>query len=190
MECWGANDRGQADAPGGTFEQIAAGTGFSCGVRSDDAVECWGVDRPVSEDQILAVMGRIEGATDLRLGSFKTVSIGSRHSCGIRADDTIECWGVGHGGLLNAPSGGFSSVSAARNHSCGVHTNGTVECWGLDYPGLLNAPGGQFTTVSASPSHSCAIRTNGRVECWGTVRPAPEGVTLAQQGDSRRPSSG
>ena len=114
-------------------------------------------------------------------GRFSAVAAGSRHTCALRTDGTVECWGLDHAGLLDAPSGGFSSVSASRNHTCAVRTDGTVECWGLDYAGLLDAPDGQFTAVSASPGHSCAIRTGGILECWGTFRPPPEGVTLVER---------
>ena len=40
--CWGNNDRGQADAPGGVFGSVSAGGGHSCGVREDGTAVCWG----------------------------------------------------------------------------------------------------------------------------------------------------
>jgi hypothetical protein len=48
--CWGGdNDAGQSNAPSGTFVAISAGgiesetdSGFSCGVRDDGTITCWG----------------------------------------------------------------------------------------------------------------------------------------------------
>ena len=62
--------------------------------------------------------------------TFAWVSAGNRHSCGVRTNGMVTCWGTLFGGQLDAPSGSFTEVSAGRWHSCGVRTNGTVTCWG------------------------------------------------------------
>lgn len=40
--CWGDNGVGQLDAPEDQFLQIASGDYFTCGVRADGRVKCWG----------------------------------------------------------------------------------------------------------------------------------------------------
>ena len=55
---------------------------------------------------------------------------GRFHSCGLRTDGTITCWGSDIEGQLNAPAGQFSAVSAGGFHSCGLRTDGTITCWG------------------------------------------------------------
>ena len=40
--CWGNNDHGRADPPGGVFVSLDAGGDISCGVRPDQSIECWG----------------------------------------------------------------------------------------------------------------------------------------------------
>ena len=42
----------------------------------------------------IACWGRnVGGKADAPSGTFKTVSAGGGHSCGLRTDDTITCWG-------------------------------------------------------------------------------------------------
>jgi hypothetical protein len=42
VECWGADIRGSAAAPAGSFRAVGAGTFHGCALRTDRAVECWG----------------------------------------------------------------------------------------------------------------------------------------------------
>ena len=44
------------------------------------------------------------GQTDAQSGTFKTVTAGSKHSCAVRTDDTITCWGSNDDGETDAPS--------------------------------------------------------------------------------------
>ena len=44
VTCWGDNWAGQATPPGGSFTQVSAGGGHSCGLRSDGSVICWGIN--------------------------------------------------------------------------------------------------------------------------------------------------
>ena len=108
-----------------------------------------------------------DAVTDLLDEIFTQVSTGREHSCAIKTDGTVECWGYFGSGARYAPSGVFTQVSAGRDHNCGVKTDGTVECWG-SLPRLATPPDGIFTQVSAGWSHTCGIRTDGSVECWGS----------------------
>ncbi len=71
------------------------------------------------------------------------VSAGFSHSCGVRSDGSLWCWGAnGYGQLGNGTTGGQSiptrvgdaaswvGVSAGFSHSCGVRSDGSLWCWG------------------------------------------------------------
>ena len=105
-------------------------------------------------------------------GRYSAVTAGLAHSCGVRTDGTITCWGEIRFGKLDVPDGQFSAVTAGTLHSCGLRTNGTITCWGEHGPGQPNygctpAPSGQFSAVSAGELHSCGLRTDGTITCWG-----------------------
>ena len=163
VQCWGRNDAGEADPPGGTFLQISAGAHFTCGVRTDNTAACWGFNSL--------------GQASPPQGTFKQVSAATIHACGVRTDGTVSCWGANHQGQGNAPSGTFTQVSAAgvpssanytgRHHTCGLRSDSTISCWGDNLFGQTDAPSGTYVQVSASEDHSCALRTDGAVVCWG-----------------------
>ena len=75
-------------------------------------------------------------------GTWALVSLGF-HTCGIKSDGTLWCWGNNSYGQLgdnsttqrNVPtaiSGGglWSDVDIAAYHSCGIKTDNSVWCWG------------------------------------------------------------
>src|SRR5438477_6954958 len=62
--------------------------------------------------------------------TFKAVSAGLYHNCGIKSNDVILCWGDNGYGQSVAPAGTFKSVSAVGQHSCALHTTDTIQCWG------------------------------------------------------------
>ena len=76
--------------------------------------------------------------------TFKAVSAGGLHSCGLRTDNTIVCWGYNNGGQTDAPSGTFQAVSAGGLHSCGLRNDNTVACWGSNWEGQANGPVAQL----------------------------------------------
>jgi hypothetical protein len=117
--------------------------------------------------------GAAEASTGFEAGQF---SAGGAHSCAIRADGSLVCWGDDSKGQLDGiPQGEFTAVSAGGAHSCAIRVDGTLACWGDDSKGQLEGiPTGTFTAVSAGGAHTCAIRTaddgdddGGPVVCWG-----------------------
>ena len=111
------------------------------------------------------------------------ISAGVWHSCGLRSDATITCWGYNSEGQSEAPGGVYSAVSAGGYHSCGLRTDGTVTCWGHNDDGQTEAPGGVYSAVSAGGWHSCGLRSDGTITCWGNNNlgqtEAPGGVYSA-----------
>lgn len=164
IHCWGIEDLSNLDygqvrnTPRDSgFELLAVGGNFSC-AQKDGVVICWGGNAP---------------DVPPGLHDFKRLAAGSSKVCGIRQDDTLECWGAYAGDpIVNVPSGGFESISVGGWHACGIRANSSVECWGLDSDNSVNgAPNGEgYVNVAAGQLHSCAVNSAGGVECWGCLR--------------------
>ena len=179
VTCWGRNDLGQADAPAGTFKAVTAGgdtasipetggdihEGYSCGLRTDGTVTCWGYNWA--------------GQADAPAGTLKTIAAGNGYLCGLRSDDTVTCWGRNDLGQADAPAGTFKTIAAGTSHACGLRSDDTIACWGWNAMAQVDAPAGTFKAVAAggfrfltfggeaSFGHSCGLRTDGTVTCWG-----------------------
>ena len=98
------------------FASVSAGAAYTCGLRRDGSVQCWGDD--------------VVGEATPPPGEFASVSAGRLHTCGVRADGSVQCWGADYDGQTTPPPGEFASVSAGRDHTCGLRPDGSVECWG------------------------------------------------------------
>ena len=48
-----------------------------------------------------------------------SVSSGYLHTCGLKTDGSVACWGDDSEGQSTPPDGSFVSVSAGWDHSCG-----------------------------------------------------------------------
>ncbi len=175
------------------FNSVSAGTLHTCGVRANNTVHCWSPQVVNFKDvEELGELGELFGFFEIELsdppaGEFKTVSAGTLHNCGVRMDDTVECWISGTSNdeefsnfeLLDPPSREFKSVSAGGLHSCGIRADDTVDCWlalmdtsaedfgaAILFAGI-NPPSGEFKSVSAGILHSCGVRADNSVDCWG-----------------------
>jgi len=76
------------------------------------------------------------------------VSGGEWHTCGLRNDGVIDCWGDDDGkGRTYKPDGTFQAVSSASWHNCAIKTDGTLYCWGEEDGGRISGrpTGNTFT---------------------------------------------
>jgi alpha-tubulin suppressor-like RCC1 family protein len=126
------------------------------------------------------------------------IATGALHTCAIRTEGSLWCWGWnGHGELgigshaaqdlphqVTAPAaGGWASVTANYVHTCATRTGGTLWCWGYnnlgqlgignhtdqDQPQQVTIPVlGGWASVTAGNYHTCATRTSGTLWCWGS----------------------
>src|SRR5713226_7883929 len=154
---------------------ISAGQNFTCGVRTEGILACWGDD---ANRQV----------TDMPAGTFLQVSSGSAFACGIRTGGTLACWGDdGMGQVSGMPAGTFTQVSAGGFHACGLKTGGSVTCWGYNQFGQASPPGGTFIQISSGGFHTCGLKDDGSVTCWGYSR---FGQASAPAGSFTQVSSG
>ena len=118
-------------------------------------------------DVLTSLRARID-RTNIWIGvKWASVSAGGNHTCGLRADGAVACWGSDEYGQATPPEGQFASVSARWRHTCGLRVDGSVACWGWDEYGQATPPEGEFTSVSAGIGHTCGLRVDGSVACWG-----------------------
>ncbi len=100
-------------------------------------------------------------------GSFSQVATGDTHTCGVKQDGTVACWGSDAYGKATPLPGSFSQVSAGLEFTCGLQQDGSVACWGDNYWGQSSPPAGSFSQVDVGADHACGVRPDGSVTCWG-----------------------
>ncbi len=151
-----------------------AAAGITAGCATEPARFCPGEDTTRAEMATflaralgIATTPPTEPEPQPKEGDFTAIAAGSSHTCGIKADGTIVCWGENDRGQADPPPGEFTTLAGGDRHSCGIRIDQTVTCWGANWAGQLDAPEGAFSAVSAGWNHSCGLRTNGSVTCWG-----------------------
>lgn len=208
--CWGQNFEGQlgrADpypgedglspapvASASRFREVSAGQGHTCAIATDGGLWCWG--RNTSGELGLGPGAPIQVRTPTRVGSdtdWARVACGQGHTCGVREDGTLWCWGDDFAGQVGIALGtrfleptrvgsdvGWASVSTYVFQTCGVRTDGTLWCWGRNVEGQLGTGDTRdrgeptrvddrddWARVSAGWFHTCAQRRDGSVWCTG-----------------------
>ena len=113
------------------------------------------------------------------VGDNALFSAGTYHSCAIKEDNSLTCWGLNDKGQATAPAGTFRAVSAGDKHTCALKTDGTLACWGDNTSGQATPPAGTFLAVSSGANHSCALKADASAACWGdnTSGQAPSHVS-------------
>jgi alpha-tubulin suppressor-like RCC1 family protein len=208
--CWGFNILGQlgdgttqdrhspvAVVGGHKFSQIETNFEHTCGLSyPDNKAYCWGSNR---EGQLGIGTNDFDAhSTPLVVSgglTFRRLTAGYDHTCGVTTDSRAFCWGYGKNGQRGDGSvterirtpravlGGhlFTRVSAAVFHTCGVTPSNQAWCWGLNVDGELGAGTTIFTRltphlvvgglmlnqVSAGAFHTCGKTTGSLGYCWG-----------------------
>ena len=87
--------------------------------------------------------------------NWRSVAAHSFHSCGVKHDNTLWCWGANdHGTIGNGydnttysaeptpdpvqiGDADWSTVGVGSDHTCGLKLDGTIWCWGENNQGQL-----------------------------------------------------
>ncbi len=67
-------------------------------------------------DSTITEIGQAKGDNTM-MGNFASVSAGYEHTCGVRADGSVACWGRAQEGQTLPPEGKFASVRNSLNKS-------------------------------------------------------------------------
>ena len=125
-----------------------------------------------------------------------TLSSSTTHTCALRPDMTVVCWGSdtydqsspeklrdAEDKPLPPEDLLFTSISTGGFHTCGLRPDHTLLCWGDDSEGqstplVSTAPGvgNFFVGMDSGTLHSCAIRRDNAPICWGSDGPNLAGV--------------
>lgn len=170
LYCWGANssyqlgqgDTGDRQVPtkvgaDNTWRQVSAGGAGTCGIMTNGTLWCWGAN---AFGQAGVGYDSAYVTTPTQVGSdndWRLVRAGSFHTCALKNDDTLWCWGDNQNGQLgvgdntdrNVPTqvaGTWIKALTGTDgyHTCGVQPptsrvkdKGTLWCWGLNDEGQL-----------------------------------------------------
>jgi alpha-tubulin suppressor-like RCC1 family protein len=203
--CWGYNGEGQlglgdrtvrlvptrvgADAD---WARVWGGYEHTCGVRTDRSLWCWGYN---GYGQLgLADIARRLAPT--RVGTDNDwaarVSAGWGHTCGVRTDRSLWCWGYNGEGALGlgdfterhvptrvGADADWGPIRTGNEHTCGVRTDRSLWCWGSNEEGELGLGDRTIRTVPTrvgsdadwarvwgGNEHTCGARTNRSLWCW------------------------
>jgi alpha-tubulin suppressor-like RCC1 family protein len=185
---------------------IGAGGRFSCALRSDGAVFCWGINQLGQLGDGTQVPSSVPVEVDNHV--FDQLFVGDVNACGLTAVGEAWCWGdnslsqLGSGvssiDFSREPvpvAGGhlFTHLSIGLRTICGVATSGTTYCWGSNAQSLLGngTTGGEsavpvavtnsaslnFVAVSVGFLHACALTGTGATHCWGSSTLFGNGAT-------------
>ena len=103
--------------------------------------------------------------------SATQVAVGVRHTCALRLDGSVRCWGFNLDEQTEPPSGRFVRLTAGTDTNCGIRDDGALSCWGSPFretnEDAIEPPSGRFVEVALGYSHACALREDGTAVCWG-----------------------
>jgi alpha-tubulin suppressor-like RCC1 family protein len=172
--CWGRNDKGQLGdgtstdrtypvqvvGSGGTgtltgVSRVGAGDKHVCARKTDQTMWCWGQNADgqlgdsTSTDRSSPVQVKGAGGTGTLTSVILIFTGSGQHTCAVRTDMTMWCWG--------------------RNNNGQLGDNTTTD---RAFPVQVVGPGGSGTLAatelaSAGGEHTCAVANDDATRCWG-----------------------
>jgi alpha-tubulin suppressor-like RCC1 family protein len=158
---FGNNAVHQSDAPSPAtdFVSVAAGTGYSLGLKASGSIVAWGNNTYNKCDVPEPNSG------------FAAIAAGHYHSLGLKSDGSIVAWGLNDYNQCTVPQPNreFVAVSAGYLHNIALKADGSVVTWGLNNYGQCGSfePNVGFVAVAAGYAHNLALRADGSIRAWG-----------------------
>lgn len=159
---------------------LAVGQDFACAMNGGH-VQCWGngfgsaassvsIDADPIDGPLMSAKGFmacVRGADDVKcftnfndivstpIAGARQVATGARHTCALRDDSNVVCWGnAGNGRLGLGTSVDASDPTNELNLADVVLTDGTGDALVIEQ-------------IAAGARHNCAIDSEHEIYCWG-----------------------
>lgn len=214
VHCWGSNDRGQLGI--GTRQSSATpvrvplpgravtlSTGFAhtCAILEDATLWCFGQNGEGELGQSDPYPGDTEERQRMAdqlspiqvPGAFREVDCGQGHTCAIRSDGSLWCWGrnsqsqLGVGGAIQfrepqrvGSDTDWQNLEAGMQYTCALRSNRSLWCWGENSGegnigvdvGTARVPtrvgmAESWIALATNRFHSCAIDAAFDLYCFG-----------------------
>ncbi|MBU1243722.1 DUF4215 domain-containing protein [Myxococcota bacterium] len=175
--------------------QLVAGEAHTCALLTDDTLWCWGWN-------LYGQLGDgtgLDSSIPVRIAALEdqaaSVSAGAWHTCAVKLDGSLWCWGRNDRGQLGVGVTedrlspvviadlvvGVAQVSCGYGHTCIISNDGSASCWGANDFGQLgngtatDSPspvqvsgfGSEIAGISAGDEFTCARKVDGSPFCWG-----------------------
>ncbi len=210
LYCWGGDGYGQLGVgrrdfarlvpehvtagPTAGWASVSLGDLYTCGVDVHHRFWCWGHD----QDSVLGDGGNQSQTVPELIGTRRewaqvSANASGLHTCALKLDGTLWCWGVGKKGQLGMGSRAriripaqvgtdtdWTSVSVGGSMTCATKVDHTLWCWGSHKAGELGTgdrkdqlspqqvgEATNWSSVSVGYLHACATRLDGSLWCWG-----------------------
>jgi alpha-tubulin suppressor-like RCC1 family protein len=209
--CWGENEVGQIgdgtvgaprptpvriEVPGKRLVELVAGAAHNCARADDGTVWCWGWNDhgQLGNGGVAAALSPIQVAA---LGNeVASIGAGAAHTCAVKKDGALWCWGLNEHGQLGdgttqdhsvpAPATAVdfavAEVVGGADFSCARTAEGSAWCWGNNSEGQLgngsmdpslvpvevHELGFAVAELAATGAFTaCALKKDGTLSCWG-----------------------
>lgn len=190
---------------------ISAGENHACAVKSDGSLYCWGNNDNgqlgLNSTSTAYYPAQVHGVSDSGyLADVIQSAAGSNHTCALKSDGTVYCWGYNwygqlgdgtqtnrltpvqvHGEDNNGYLTDVIEISAGEKHTCALKSDGTVYCWGMLWDGQAGSSGennyfftpelvldpsglqnlSSVTQITSGYNHACGVASNQEIYCWG-----------------------
>lgn len=131
------------------YTAMTAGASFTCGLRDNGSVYCWGTNLYGAMGNGLPGIDNILPLPVIGGLKFRQISAGTNHMCGLNQTGYPYCWGDNSSGQLGIGAGYLLSFAPVAVLVGGVAT--------------------PFARIQSGSDQTCATTANGQAYCWGDV---------------------
>ncbi|KAH7624648.1 putative Ultraviolet-B receptor UVR8 [Nannochloris sp. 'desiccata'] len=214
--CWGYNTDGRCGSGnfrhpittpnkvvgGYKYKWISTGYWYTCAIRNDGAMYCWGKEKYGRMGQISAEKNYTSPVRVGKDNDWAEVYAGGDHTCAMKTDRTVWCFGNNEKGSLGVGktyrelktsakplkvAGKYRSLSSNSRYACGVTITGKGVCWGSNLWKMLGtgsaadankptpvAGGGTWLQISAGQFVTTGIKSGNVGYYWGKNYATPQ----------------